>query len=287
MNYQLNRLKKKTTDFAFILPALLLFGFAVVLPFFRGITYSFTNWDGLAKTFKYVGLDNYIRIFSDGSILGPIKNSLEYTAITVILDNLAGLLLALALNRAGRAVKVLRTVFFMPFVISLVLAAFIWTYIYSDIFYSLFHIKSLLGNPDTVIFGISIISLWRDTGYVMVIYLAALQSIPVEYYEAARVDGAGVLKRFLAVTFPMIVPALTVNISLFMGWGLKVFDYVMAATKGGPGRASETLAIYVYNYTFPYNRAGYGQAAAILMTLGIFILTSVVTALLKKREVEL
>lgn len=287
MAQQYKKLKKEMLNAAFLAPAMVIFLFVVAIPFLRGITYSFTNWDGISTSYKFVGLRNYIRIFSDISIITPIKNSVQYTLITVIFNNAIGLVLALALNKTGRAVRFFRTVFFMPFVISLVLAAFMWTYIYSDVIYSLFKINSLLGNPQTVMLGISLIGLWRDSGYVMIIYLAALQGIPEEYYEASKVDGAGIIKRFLTVTLPMIIPALTVNVTLFLGWGLKVFDYVMAATKGGPGRSSETLAIYVYNYTFPYNRAGYGQAAAILMMLSIFIITSIVTVLLRKREVEL
>lgn len=287
MSYPSRKLNNSLSNLAFIAPALLVFIFVVVFPFLKGITYSFTNWDGISKTFNYIGFTNYINIFSDESIVKPILNSVKFTVITVVLNNIVGLLLALALNRGSRLVKILRTIFFMPFIISLVLAAFIWTYIYSDVFYTILNIKSLLGNPDTVIFGISLIGLWRDSGYIMLIYIAGLQVIPEEYYEASRVDGASKLRQFFTITIPMLIPAITINVTLFVGWGLKVFDYVMAATGGGPGRSSETLALYVYNYTFPYNRAGYGQAAAVLMMLGIFIITSLIARFFRSKEVEI
>ena len=170
----------------------------------------------------------------------------------------------------------------MPLVISLVLSAFIWSFTYSNVFPKLFGIPGLLGSADTVIYGISIICIWRDCGLAMMTYFATLQGIP----EAARVDGANIFQRFKNVTLPMLAPAFTINITLWLGWGLKVFDYPMAATGGGPGRASETLAMYVYNYAFPYNKAGYGQAAALVMMVGIFIISSTVTKILRKRELD-
>ncbi len=287
MSFGKTRIRKEFGNFVFVLPALLLFMFVVAIPFINGIKYSFTNWDGFSPKLVYIGLKNYQRILSDPSIVKPILNSLEYTAITIIANNAIGLFIAILLKNDSRINRFCRTMLFMPFIISLVLAGFIWTYIYSDVFYAMFGIKSLLGNPDTVIGGISIMSIWRDTGYVMLIYLAGLQAIPEDFYTAAKIDGAGLFSQFRYITLPMISPAITINVTLFLGWGLKVFDYVMAATGGGPGRASETMALYVYNYTFPYNRAGYGQAAAILMMLGIFVVTAVITSILRKKEVEM
>ena len=170
------RAKKQLTNFCFMVPALILFCFIVVYPFIKGVRISLTDWDGFSPSYKFVGIQNFVRILKDPSIKGPIINSLFFTIVTVIIDNVIG----------------------------------------------------------------------------------------------------------LGVAF-----AFTVNVTLFLGWGLKVFDYVMAATNGGPGRASETFAMYVYNYTFPYNRAGYGQAAAILMMIFIFIISGVVSTLLRRREIDM
>ncbi len=281
------KIKKQGINFLFMLPALVLFIFIIVIPFVKGIRISFTNWDGFSPIYNYVGLENFRRILKDPSIKGPICNSLFYTVVTVIVNNAAGLGIAVALKKDTRVNRIFRTFVFMPFILSLVLTGFIWTYIYSDVFYGIFGIKSLLGNKNTVMWGICIMAFWRDIGYAMLIYLAGLQAIPETYYEAAKIDGAGAFKRFRSITVPLLAPAFTVNVTLFIGWGLKVFDYVMAATNGGPGRASETFAMYVYNYTFPYNRAGYGQAAAILMLLGIFIISGAVSRLLRRKEVEM
>lgn len=278
--------KTRFTNLGFLLPTLILFCVMVVYPFIKGVRISFTDWDGFSNTYQLVGFDNYIKLFTDPTIIEPIKNSLFYTVVTVIGDNVIGLLIALLLKKDTRINRVIRTCVFMPFIISLVLTGFIWSYIYSDVFYSMFHIKSMLGNKNTVMLGICIMAMWRDAGYSMLIYLAGLNGISDTYYEAAKIDGASPFQRFKYITMPLLAPAITINITLFLGWGLKVFDYAMTVTHGGPGRASETFALYVYNYTFPYNKAGYGQASAIVMMVVVVIITSVVTHLLRKREVD-
>jgi raffinose/stachyose/melibiose transport system permease protein len=280
-------MKRRLVNFMFLLPALILFGVMVVLPFASGFRISFTDWDGFSPVYKVVGLKNYFKVFKDPTIFEPIKNSLFFTVVTVIGNNAFGLLNALIFKNNSKVNKTFRTMLFMPFIISLVLTGFIWSYIYSDVLYGIFGIKSLLGNQKTVMLGICIMGMWRDIGYAMLIYIAGLQGIPETYYEAAQIDGAGPIKRFLSITVPMLAPAMTINITLFLGWGPKVFDYAMTATHGGPGRSSETFALYVYNYTFPYNKAGYGQAAAIIMMIGIFIVTGIATTLLRRREVDL
>lgn len=284
-NLTIRRRKKESyIMFSFLIPALLLFSLTVVYPFLRGIGYSLTDWDGISPDYRFVGLKNYRKVFLDPSVFGPVKNSLLFTVLTVVFNNLFGLGIALLLKRDTRINKICRTGMFMPFVISMILAGFIWTYLFSDVFYTYWGVKSLLGNPRLVMIGVSLIGVWRNTGYVTLIYLAGLQQISDEYYEAAMIDGAGRIQQFRRITFPMLIPAFTINITLFLGWGLKVFDLVMAATKGGPGRASETFAVYVYNNTFPYNKAGYGQAAAIVMLIAIVLATNTVTAILRRKE---
>ena len=290
MKKYLNNMWKKYKDslwkIGFLAPAVILFFYIVGEPFIRGFLYSFTDWNGVSKEMNIVGFDNYMKFFKDPTVLLPIKNSLYYTAITVVVNNLIGLGLALLLNNSFKGTKVYRTIFFIPFVISFVLVGFLWSYMYSDVIGAIFNISSFLGNPKTVIPAIAGMSLWRDAGYVMVIYLAALQSIPEEFYEAAKVDGATALSKFKFITLPMLTPAFTINIALFLGWGVKVFDYVMAATGGGPGKSSETLALYVYKYTFNYNKVGYGQTVAIYMMILVFVLAGSAAAFFRKREVE-
>lgn len=274
-------------DYFFILPALCLFLFIIVIPFIRGIGLALTNWDGFSPTAQFTGLRNFFILFRDEALLNPLKNTVLFTFLTVVFVNIVGLCLALIVNNKFFGVGLLKTIYFMPIVISLVLASFIWSYIFSDVFTKIFSVNGLLGNSKTVIFGLSIICLWRDAGLAMLTYLASLKSVPLELYEAAKVDGTNAIERFFHIIIPMIWPAITINVTLWLGWGLKVFDYPMAATNGGPGRSSWTLAIYVYQYTFPYGKAGYGQAAALILFILVATVTLGTAKLLRSREQEL
>ncbi len=274
-------------SFLFLLPALIIFLFVVVVPFFRGVTISMTSWDGLAKNMNFVGMENYKRIFSTDTILTPLKNSLQFTAITLIFDNILGLALAVLLVASTRRASFLRVAFFMPFIISLVVSSYMWTYLYSSVLYPVFGLQNPLGNPETSNLGVALISVWRNSGYCMLIYIAGLKSIPDSLYEAARVEGAGRIASFFKVTLPLLVPSLSINITLILAWGLKEFDTVMVATGGGPGRSSMSLAFYVYKTTFVWNKAGYGQAIAVVMMLFIVTVSTIVARALRSREVEL
>ena len=279
------QIKQNIIKFLFILPALLIFIFIIGIPFFSGINISLTNWNGISDTYDYVGLKNLKTLFQDPQIILPIKNTILYTALTLIGVNVLALLIALGLTSNFKGAKFMRSVMFLPIITSLVIASFIWTYMYIDVL-SLVGIPGPLGNPNYVMYGIVIICLWRDTGLAMVIYIAALQNVPSDLVEAARIDGASKLQVFKNVTLPMISPAITVCTTLWMGYGLKSFDYVKTATNGGPGRASETFALYVYNHTFTNNRTGYGQMAAIVMLIFVLGISLSTTALLRKMEVQ-
>ncbi len=275
------------TSFSFLIPAALLFLLFVLLPFFQGIPMAFFQWDGFSKQRSWVGLENFLTMARDGALLTSLGRTLEFSGYSVILSNLFGLFFALLIHRKSRLNAALRTVFFMPFVISLVLSAFIWSYLYSDVLYRFFRVPSPLGSTQWVILGLAAISIWRDSGYCMVIYIAALQSVPADFYEAARIEGASAANTFFSVTVPLIVPAFTANAALLLAWGLKVFDYPMAATNGGPGRASETLALFIYNNIFYFYKAGYGQAVALVFTLFIFLASFLITRTLRSLEVDL
>lgn len=282
-----HRLRDEWVKFSFAVPALLFFGLVVVFPFVRGLNIAFTNWDGIATSYDYVGLRNLQLLFTDPELLAPVKNTLFFTIVTTLCINVFGLLLAVALNTRFRGVNLLKSFIFMPMVISLVLAAIIWRYIYSDIFPILFQTSGgLLGNPSTVMLGIAIICIWKEIGLAMVIYYAGLQTIPKDIYESARIDGASSVKQFSRITVPLLLPAFTYCIPLWIGTGLRQFDYPMVATKGGPGTSSQTLAMYVYNYEFPYFMAGYGQMAALVLFIFILIVTVFITSYFRRKEVE-
>lgn len=282
-----NSSKRKLCNVLFLLPACIVFVVFVLVPFLQGIPLSLYQWDGYSDTRTFVGLSNYLQVFKDPNITEVVGNTLFFTLLYLIGCNVIGLLLALLVKKTSKLNAVLRTIFFMPFVLSMILASFMFTYIYSDVFYALLGIKSFLGNVNYVNPAIAAIAIWKDSGYCMIIYIASLQMVPNEYYEAARIEGCSAIKSFFNITMPLIVPAFTANITLILAWGMQAFDYQMAATGGGPGHASETVGMYIYKNIFVYHNAGYGQAIGILLTAGLAVLTILLTSYLRRKEVEM
>lgn len=258
----------------------------MLTPFFMGIHVSFTDWNGLSRTMDYIGFDNYRNIFISPDVLIPLKNTLLYGLMYVVANNMLALGLALALNRTFRGRNASRLIFFIPNALSPVLTAFVWSFIFKDLFKELFDMQSLFSSTGTALFGIVILAVWHNVGISMLIYLAALSGVPKDLYEAATVDGAGAWHRFAHVTVPMIVPAFTVCITLSLTSGLREFAFPLVATGGGPVRATETLAIYIYNYLFAYNKAGYGQALAFLFMAFLLVVGLTVSRLLRRKEIE-
>ena len=280
-------IKRELIDFSFLIPVLFFFGFSIVIPFVSGLHIALTDWNGVSREMNFVGLRNFINIFSNADILQPIKNTVVYTLIVTILGNVISLLLALAINRKFRGRTFARIAFFMPTSISVILAVFIWGYIFRDVFKTLFGWSSLLGNKSTVLWGIAIIHMWIDVGINMLVYLSSLTTVPRELYESAELDGATDIQKFFKVTLPMIVPAFTTCITLSLTYGLREFATPFAATQGGPAGSSETIGIYIYNHLMSYNKAGYGQAISIVFTIALIAIGAGLSGALRKKEVEI
>jgi raffinose/stachyose/melibiose transport system permease protein len=270
----------------FVLPAFCLFSFAVLIPFLNGVSIAFTDWDGISNTYRYVGFSNFIRLFSDRSILRPIGNTLYFALCYTALNNLLALALAIMLDRWVWGKNFLKTVFFIPMALSTVLAAFVWGFIFKGVFSTLFEINSLLGNPKTVIPGIVIIALWNNLGSNFIIYMAGLNNIPVIYNEASEIDGANFWQQFRHITLPMLIPSFTICVTLTFTSALREFGTVMAATGGGPAGYSETVSIFIYRNLFSFQKAGYGQAAAILFMILLIIIGGILARFFRAREYE-
>ncbi|MRM86962.1 sugar ABC transporter permease [Hungatella hathewayi] len=252
-------------------------------PLIKGIPIAFTDWDGFSQTSNFVGLDNFKRVLRDINIPRDLKNTLLFTVIETVFCNVIGLAMALAVKKATRLNNLMRTMFFMPFVISLVLSSYMVQYLIYQVCQT-FSWTSPLAVPSQVIPGLALIAIWRDSGYCMIIYIAAILGVDECMYESAAIEGATRFQQFKKITLPMIVPAFTANVTLLLSWGLKLFDYSMTAVKGD---ASESINVYVYRMIFPGYQAGYGQAVALLWLVVVFIITNFVSKTLRKREVEL
>ena len=272
-------------DFSFLAPSLILFLFIILVPLVRGVQYTFTNWDGLMPKLNYVGLKNYITVIHDKDLIQPICNTILFTLVTVVAINVIGLAVAMAVNKEFKGVNIIKSIIFIPLVVSLVLVSQMWMYVYSD-FFSLLGWKSPLIDKKASMLGLCIMSIWRESGLAMMIYLAGLKNIPTEINEAAIIDGANFWQRFRNVTVPFLAPAFTYCIPLWLAAGLRMYDYSFVATSGGPQHSTETMAYYIYSYLFPYNKVGYGQTVAVLYLIVCIILSNVVTRTLRKREFE-
>lgn len=269
----------------FMLPTIILFCIVVLIPFFQGIPYSFTNWKSIvSETKEFNGLKNYIYLIKNKYFQDSLLVTFKYTILYMLSANFMGLMLALAIHKSTWFNNIARTVLFLPFTVSVTAGSIVWSYVFTDVYGTLTGLVSPLGMPGQIIYGMVIIGAWRDMGYTMLIYIAALQAVPHDYYEAATVDGAGKLRQFFSVTVPNIVPAFTTNITLLLAWGLRTFDMPMAVARNA--REGQFTAVYVYDSIFSNNKAGLGQAAAIILTIILVVLTQIVTRTLRRLEVE-
>lgn len=279
-------MNKSREFFWFLLPSIVLLAFAVAIPFFSGLNIAFTDWDGISKEYSYIGLKNFIQIFKDKNIISSIKVTLLYAIGYTVLNNILSLLLAILLKQKFKGNGIIKTVFFVPMALSAVLAAFVWGFIDRNIFSEFFG-SSILGNPDTVIIGIIIISLWCGIGSNIMVYLAGLTNIPGDYYEAAAIDGATGWSAFKNITLPLLGPSFTMCITLTLTSALREFGVTMSATGGGPARSSEMISIFIYKNLFSYQKAGYGQAVALVFMIILMILGVGLTRFFRSKEVEM
>ena len=279
------RVKTNLEYFVFLIPSLILFVFCVIYPFLSGIHLAFTDWNGIAPTYNYVGLDNFIQLFSDKQVLEPLKNTLIYGFGVTIANNIIALTLASVLSKKFRGQAFFKTIFFIPLSISVVLASFVWRYIFANLLNGITG-QSLLGAKSTVLVGIIIISLWNNLGSNTMIYIAGLAGIPKDYEEAAMIDGAGLLQRFRYITIPMLMPSFSICITLTLTSSLREFGLVLAATGGGPAGSSETFALLIYNYMFKYSRAGYAQAVSLVFMVVLVAIGLLLNRYFRNRELE-
>ena len=269
----------------FMLPTIILFCIVVLIPFFQGIPYSFTNWKSIvSETKEFNGLKNYIYLIKNKYFQDSLLVTFKFTILYMISANVMGLLLALAIHRSSWFNNIARTVLFLPFTVSVTAGSIVWSYVFTDVYGTITGLVSPLGMPGQIIYGMVVIGAGRDMGYTMLIYIAALQAVPQDYYEAATVDGAGKLRQFFSVTVPNIVPAFTTNVTLLLAWGLRTFDMPMAVARNA--REGQFTAVYVYDSIFSNNKAGLGQAAAVILTIILVVLTQIVTRSLRRLEVE-
>jgi ABC-type sugar transport system permease subunit len=276
-----------------VLPGMIVFTVGLIIPMFLGFGYSFTSWNGMTAEKPFIGLGNYFRMFQDKYAGSAWWFTLRFTFWNTLIQNVAAILLAAALDSKIKFKKLFRTVFFIPCLISAVVVGFVWLKIYGNVLPALMETLGLkinlmlFGSERTVLTGMIIANNWQWIGYWMLIYLAALQSIPESLYESARIDGAGSIKQFIKITLPMLAPAMTICIVGITTGSLKVYDLLVSSTGGGPGRASTSIIYYIYNTAISGRQYGYGSALSISLIFALLLVAVLQVAVLKKREVQM
>jgi raffinose/stachyose/melibiose transport system permease protein len=280
---------------AFMLPILLLHALVVLVPAVQGVYYSFTEWSGIGEA-KFVGLENFRRIiFEDDAYANALRNNLIWMAFFATVPFALALFTSSLLSRVKFGGIVYRMLLFMPFVIPSVVVASIWRYLLSPRFGIGAQLARLgihglnvafLGRPDTALLAIAFADNWHFWGFLMVLFLTAMQAIPTDLYDAAKVDGANRWQEFRHVTLPGIRPTVLFMLMMSMIWSFLVFEYVWLLTQGGPGRASEVLGVVIFKNAFRTFDAGYAAAEGMTISViaGLIVLLFI---FLRKRGWEI
>ena len=285
----------KIVNMVFLFPMVFTFAVTVIIPFIFGVIYSFTDWNGVQVT-KFVGLGNYITMFNQSDYVYSFVITLIYTVINMILVNIVGFILALVCSSKIKGTSFFRSAYFLPNLIGGLVLGYVWQFIFNKVFTSIFvGSVSMLTNANLALLAILIVNTWQYAGYIMLIYLTGLQTVPKDVLEAAGVDGASALTTLFKIKMPMIANTFTVCIFLTLVNSFKQFDLNLAITNGAPSRimgtkiiqATELLALNIYNTAIGKNNYALGQTKAVVffIILAAVSLTQVVIS--KKREVEL
>ena len=288
-----SKTKRKLTEFLFLLPTLLAFVLVIIIPFILGIYYSFTDWQGTGAVSKMVGFENYAAIFQDAGFLHSFLVTLLFTVLNIITVNVVAFIISLLVTSEIRGRNVYRAGFFVPNLIGGIVLGLVWQFIFSNILPSIGQAigwptlsKSLISNKDTVMLTLVTVNTWQYAGYIMLIYVAAIQGISKSVMEAAEVDGAKYWTRVTKIQIPLMANAFTISLFLTLTNSFKMYDVNVALTNGGPVsifmnkpvQASELLALNIYNTAFKYNNMAQGQAKAVIffVVLTIFIIPIII-----------
>jgi len=276
-----------------IIPAVVLFFTFHTYPALQGVYYSFTNSKGYGA-YDFVGLKNYVNLFKDGRVLNAYIFTFKFAVISTILVNIISLILAISLNSKIIFQKLLKSIYFLPLVLSVLIIGYIFNYIFTYLIPDAAKAigievlsKSILGNPELAWIGIVFVAVWQACAFNTIIYLAGLQTIPIVLYEAANIDGASGWQQFRYIIFVLIAPFFTVNMVLAMKNFLMVFAHVVALTGGGPGRATESISLLIYDGGFNGAEFAYQSANAVIYFFVILIISIIQIKFLQKREINL
>lgn len=266
--------------YLFIAPQLIGIAVFVLIPLGLVLYYSLHEWNVLAGTFRFVGDANYQRLLNDAALPEVLGATAIFSAGLVVFNMSLALLLAVLVNQKLRGITVFRTIFFSPVVVSLVAWTIVWGFLLQanggiNGILALIGIEgpNWLRLPSTAMISVIVVQVFKNVGLNMVLFLAALQGVPRELYEAARVDGASRFKQFRRITVPLISPTILLTAIITVVGSLQVFAQIAVLTQGGPGMSTTVLVYYLYQQAFQFHRFGYGATISILLFLIVAVLT--------------
>ncbi|WP_339204915.1 sugar ABC transporter permease [Paenibacillus sp. FSL K6-3182] len=278
----------------FLLPILAIYSLFTIYPLIKSFFLSFTNFDGYTEAYDFIGLKNYVRIFSDDAITSAISYTLFFTFGKALLVTLLAIPLAMILDQKFLTRNIHRAIFFFPSIPSGLLLAYIWGFILAPIgsgvlnsvLSELFNIgpQPWLSAPLLAKLSTIVVATWAITGWHAVLYLAFLQSIPKDYYEAASIDGANRLQQIRFITFPLLAPAMTVSVMLLLTGGLKVFEIPFALTKGGPGYETYSITQVIVLRGISETQYGLASAMSIVFFLIVLAIAIFQVTVMQRRE---
>jgi raffinose/stachyose/melibiose transport system permease protein len=301
---KVSKAKQSPIFFAFLFPAVFAFFMVIIIPFFIGLYYSFTDWMALTYAdVEWVGIKNYLAVFQDVTFLNSFIITTVYAILSIIILNLAAFFLALLVTSGIRHTGFYRAGFFMPNLIGGLILGYIWQFIFNRAVPAFGKLISsawlsehlFLADRNLALLAIVIVGTWQYAGYLMMIYVASIQSIPTSLLEAAEIDGANTGHRLRYITFPLVAPAFTVCMFLTLVNSFKQFDVNFALTNGGPsgmfmGQAvltNQFLALNIFQTAFSFRQLAEGQAKAIIFFVAIVILSLIQVQYNKRKEVEM
>lgn len=278
-----------------VLPALILFSAFIYYPLIKSLLYSVTDWNGQNLNYSFVGGANFAEMFKDKDIVKALYNTLYFSVVISVISAVVQIYLAIQLTGRLKGTHFVRTLVYIPCVISGIIVAITWTHIFQYIgvinkIMGMLGTEALtrdwLGDAGIVKNVISFVHMWQWMGYGTVIYITGLRAIPADIYEAAEIDGVSKFAKFFKITLPLLMPAVTINFFLSITGTLKIFDAPFTMTNGGPMNASSTVTMAIFNTAFKYNRFGLSSAIGLVFFAFIAILSITQLVLTRRKEVE-
>jgi raffinose/stachyose/melibiose transport system permease protein len=280
------------TFFWMVIPAVVLFFVFHTLAFLQGFFYSFTDFAGYGS-WEFVGFRNYVNLFRDERVMNSYLFTFKFSILATILTNVVALAIAVGLNAKIKARNLFRGVYFVPNILTILIVGYVFQYLFAN---SLPKIGESLGidslstnilaDPNLAWLGIVVVAVWQAAAFAIILYLAGLQTVPDDVYEAAAIDGARAWKQFWKITFPLIAPFFTINMVLSLKGFLQVFDLIVAMTNGGPGTSTESISLVIYRGGFEGGEFAYQMANAVVFFFVIVLFSIVQLTVLRRREVS-